>query len=159
MTTKREQILSRIHTLLGTVSGITAAYRDRAEFPDDKLPAACVLDGGEQVIQDLGPNKFVKMPPAIFALTPQVFVVLRPRDNLANETLDGVAAPVGPELSDWLDKIITAVVNDPTLLSLVGSNGQILYRGCETDMQTGSSIIGQLQVNFEFHYVFIPPQG
>lgn len=159
MTTKREQILERILQVLGTVSGITAAYRNRAEFPDDKLPAAALLDGGESLTQEITPNKSVKMPPAIFSLRPQVFVILKPRDDMSNTTLEGVVAPIGEELSEYLDRVIQAVVNDPTLVSLVGSNGQILYRGSETDMQTGSSIIGQLRVDFEFRYVFIPPQG
>lgn len=157
---KREDILSRLLVVLSTIPGITAAYRDRAELPDDKLPAAILLDGGEFIVeQELPKHKFVKMPPALFTIAPQVFVILRPRDDMSNETLDGVAAPVGPELSDYLDKVIDAVVNDPTLLSLVGSNGQIFYRGSDTDMGTGRSIVGQLQVSFEFTYVFIPPRG
>lgn len=159
MTTKREQILARLEVLLATIPGITAAYRNRAEFPDDKLPAAVLLDGSERIIEQVAQYKSVRMPPAIMVLMPQVFVILKPRDDLSNTTLGGISAPIGEELSTYLDRVITAVVNDPTLVSLVGSNGQISYRGSETDMATGSSIVGQLRVDFDFHYVFMPPQG
>lgn len=159
MTDTRESILDRLTTLLGTVEGITGAYRDRADVPEEKLPAAVVLDGVEKITQAIVPNKSVRMPPAIFTLSPQIFVVLKPRDDMTNMTLDGIANPIGPELSSYRMKVIDAVVNDPTLLSLVGSNGQILYRGCDTDMQSGSTVVGQLQMHFEFNYVFIPPRG
>jgi hypothetical protein len=159
MTDIREAILARLETVLGNITGITAVYRDRGEMPIEKLPAAILLDGSEVVAQQVEPNKFVRMPPAIFTLMPQVFVVLKPRDDLTNNTLDGIESPIGPELSAYRIQVIDAVVNDPTLLTLVGSNGQILYRGCDTDMQSGSSMIGQLQMHFQFNYVFMPPRG
>ena len=159
MTDVRESIITRLETVLGGIEGITAVYRDRAEMPIEKLPAAVLLDGSETLAQEITANKFVRMPPAIFTLMPQIFIVLRPRDDMTNTTLDGADAPIGPELSTYRNRVITAVVNDPTLLSLVGSNGQILYRGSDTDMQTGSSMVGQIQMHFNFNYVFIPPQG
>lgn len=159
MTDTREDILDRLETLLGSVEGITAVYRDRAEMPVEKLPAVILLDGSENISQQIMPNKSVRMPPAIFTLAPQIFVVLKPRDDMSNTTLDGVSAPIGPELSAYRVKVISTVINDPTLLSLVGSNGQILYRGSDTDMQSGSSMIGQIQMHFEFNYVFMPPRG
>lgn len=159
MTDTREDILERLVTVLGNITGISAVYRDRAEMPVELLPAAILLDGSEVIAQQIVPNKSVRMPPAIFTLMPQIFVVLKPRDDLKNETLDGVAAPVGPELSMYRLQVIDAIVNDSTLLSLVGSNGQILYRGCDTDMQSGSSIVGQLQMHFQFNYYFNPPRG
>jgi len=154
----REQIIERIETLLSNVTGITAVYRDRGEMPIDKLPAAILLDGSENLAYPVTPNKSGRMPPAIFILSPQIFVVLQPRDDMTNSTLNGIAAPIGPELSGYRDKILADVVNDPTLLGLLTANGQIVYRGCDTDMQTGSSMVGQLQMHFEFHYVLNPSQ-
>lgn len=159
MTDIRESILVRLEDVLGGIAGITSVYRDRAEMPIEKLPAAILLDGSEFVAQEIPPHKFVKMPPALFTLVPQIFIVLKPRDDMTNTTLDGADAPVGPELSDYRNKVIAAVVNDPTLLSLVGSNGQITYRGSDTDMQSGSSMVGQIQLHFHFNYTLIPPQG
>ena len=159
MTDTREAILERLETVLGNVTGITAVYRDRGEMPIEKLPAAVLLDGSEIIAQQVPPMKSVRMPPAMFTLVPQVFVVLKPRDDMTNTTLDGIDAPIGPELSAYRLQIMDAVINDPTLLGLVGSNGQILYRGCDTDMQSGSSMIGQLQMHFEFTYTLMPPRG
>jgi hypothetical protein len=159
MTDTREAILTRLETVLGNITGITAVYRDRGEMPIEKLPAAILLDGSEIIAQQITPNKSVRMPPAIFTLVPQIFIVLKPRDDMTNTTLDGVEAPIGPEISAYRLQVIDAIVNDSELLSLVGSNGQILYRGADTDMQSGSSMVGQLQMHFDFNYVFVPPRG
>lgn len=156
---KRELIILRLEALLATVSGITAVYRDRGELPDGKiigkLPAVILLDGRE-ARSELTPNKIsghVQMPPGLFTLFPQIFVVLKPRDTLANETLNKVAAPVGPELSAYRVKVLKAILNDDTLIALVGPNGQIDYVGHDTDMQTGSTL-GALGAMIQFHFSF-----
>lgn len=155
----REDILVQLEVVLGGIAGITAVYRDRGEMPIEKLPAAILLDGSEILYSPVVPQKSVRMPPAIFIMSPQIFIILAPRDDMTNTTLNGISAPVGPELSAYRDKVMAAVTNDPTLVSLVTTTGQIVYRGCDTDMQSGSSMIGQLQMHFDFYYVQFPPQG
>jgi len=164
----REDILVRLEELLGEVSGIVTVWRNRGGFPSNKTgeppvrPAVILLDGTESLTMDVQSNKSVKMTPAIFSLKPQIFVVLELRDDVTNMTLNGVDDPIGPELSDWRMKIKTAVENDPTLLSLLTTSGQIAYLGCDTDMQTGSTIgaLGaHMQFHYEFRYVLFPPRS
>jgi hypothetical protein len=164
----REDILVQLETLLTEVSGIVSVWRNRGGFPSNKTgepavrPAAILLDGGESLTMEIAPRKGVKMRPAIFSMKPQIFVVLELRDDVTNMTLDGVADPVGPALSDWRIKIKTAVENDPTLLTLLTAEGQIVYSGCDTDMQTGSTIgaLGaHMQFHYEFRYVLFPPRS
>ncbi len=161
MSDNREAILARLEELLGEVSGIVKVWRDRSQIaPTDatELPAIVVLDGKEQVTTDVMARKTVLMPPAMINLSVQVWLVLRPRDNPDNLTLDGAVAPVGPELSAYREKILAAVLNDPTLISLVSRNGQIDYRGSETDMAIGATMVGMMCLYFDFSYVFEPPR-
>lgn len=160
MTDRREEILLYLMELLGQIEGITAVYRDRGELPDDKLPAAVLLDGKETLKSSISGHKFNAMPTALFGLYPQIFIILRPRDDVSNETLDGVPAPVGPELSAFRVKVLNAM-KDENLALMLGANGQVEYLGFDTDMQTGSTIgaMGaQMQFHFCFYYVLDPSE-
>jgi hypothetical protein len=159
----REQIILRLVELLGSVSGITAVYRDRGQTTEDSLPAAYVLDGEETIPQEardgIFRSKSVKMRPTPMTLRPQIFILLKPRDTVLNLTLDNVSAPIGPELSAYRFQVLSAIVNDPTLLGLLTTNGQMIYLGCDTDMQTMSAMNGSLQMHFEFTYFLDMPRG
>jgi|SRR5580704_1725787 hypothetical protein len=161
----RELILERLAVLLGEVSGIQSTWRNRGDLTDIERPAAIVLDGRERLrnpVEDVYKLKTVKMPTAIFTLEPQIFVALQMRDDVTNLTVNQVSDPVGPELSMWRMLVKDAVINDSVLLDLVTVNGQIIYKGCDTDMQTGSMIgaLGaEMQFFFEFCYVLFPSQG
>jgi hypothetical protein len=156
-----EQILERLEALLGSMSGLNGCWRDRGDMESADLPAALLLDGGEELLMDVPPMKSVSMPPAIFALRPQIFILMKERDDASNMTLNGIANPIGAEISFWRMAILNAVVNDPTLISIIGGQrgaGQIVYRGCDTDMQSGGLMIGRLQMNFEFRYLLTMPR-
>jgi hypothetical protein len=153
MLDKREAILERMLTLLGTVNGTTPplnVFRNRAEIPIDKLPALVLLDGSEAL-------KFPNMPhtrggalvPTVFDLKPQVFIVLRPRDDINN-------VGVGEELSGLRIEVLKAFIQDDELRGLLGANGEINYLGHQTDLQTGSTVLGQMQLNLQLSYVFDP---
>ena len=153
----REQILTQIEAVLATVPGIVTCARNRGLLPEDAKPAIIMLDGREDIVSTVVPQKSVRMPPAIFRLQPQIFVILQQRDDATNSTVMGVAKPIGPEISYWRDTILSLLINDPTLLSMVTTTGQIVFRGMETDMQTGNTMLGQLRLFIDFHYVWFPP--
>lgn len=157
--TTREQILEQVEALLNTISGLHAVYRNRGELPREDLPAAVLLDGrghGQMPIRRL---KSVKMPPTIMTMSPQIWIATEPRDDATNMTLNGAPAPIGPELSMWEQLVLNAIVNDPTLIALLTAEGQIEYKGFETDMAIGSSMTGQLAMFFELTYVLMPPRS
>jgi hypothetical protein len=147
---KREMILAHLLSLLQTLDGlaqldgIKSVFRNRGEVPAEKLPAVVLLDGQERIK--------ISRPlsnPTIFTLNPQIFVVLKPRDDINN---DGI----GEELSAFRVKIIKLMRDDDTLVAMLGANGQIVYGGHDTDMQTGSTMQGQMQMNFALDYVLNP---
>jgi hypothetical protein len=153
MLDKREAILERMLALLQTVNTVTppfSVFRNRAEIPIEKLPALVLLDGREDL-------KFPQMPhtrggaivPSVFDLKPQVFIVLKPRDDINN-------VGVGEELSATRMQVLKAFIQDDELRGMLGSNGEINYLGHETDLQTGSTVLGQMQLNFQLSYVFDP---
>jgi hypothetical protein len=154
----REQILAQIAALLEGVSGLAGFYRDRGDFQEFQLPAVLLLDGSEELVSEILPRKTVYMPPAIMRLQPEIFVLLKRRDDASNLTVnDGVAAPIGPEISFWRDLVLSTLINDSVLAGLLTTTGQIVYRGCQTDMATGRTLYGELQLFVDFHYVWEPP--
>jgi hypothetical protein len=144
----------------GNIS-ITQCWRDRGQLDDDQLPAAYLLDGTEDIAMDVlvSTRKSVKMPPAIFAMHPQIWVVVKQRDRLDNLTIDGQPAAIGPELSAWRLAVRERVENDAGLLSLLTTSGQITFLGSETDMRSGGLMRGHLQMKYEFRFPLFPPNA
>jgi hypothetical protein len=154
----REQIIDRVATILSGMSGAPPLYRNRGDFEDIQRPAIVVLDGIEKNISsDQESIKTRRMVPATILMSPQIFVLLKERDNATNDTVGNVPDPVGAEINFWLDAIRGALSNDALLLQYLTPNGQVIYRGCWTDMQTGSTLIGELRVFIDLVYVWLPP--
>jgi hypothetical protein len=143
-------LLSMLRTLnsLAQVDGVKSVFRNRGEVPADKLPAAVLLDGKEVIKISTAGHGGMRVP-SVFTLSPQIFIVLKPRDDINN---DGV----GEELSAFRVQILKLIRDDDTLAALLGSNGEVVYEGHDTDMQTGSTMQGQMQMNFTFSYVLNP---
>lgn len=151
----RESILERLVTILLTITEFeTRVYRDRGDLSKSKLPAAVVLDGSEALVVikegQRGP------PSQVYRLAPQIFVVLHPRDDKTNTTLNGIDKPVGPELSSYRVKVLRAILGDSVLGGLLGSNGSVIYMGCETDMVTGSYMEGSIRFDIALTYTLNP---
>ena len=166
-TDTREAILVQLESLLASVSGVASVWRDRGLITEDmKLPSIILLDGREEATMDPTRLKGVKDAPKIMALRPQIILVLYPRAGPTNLAIQVngkiIQAPVGPELSVWRQKIRAAVINDPTLINIIGGprgEGQILYEGCVTDMEQGGSLYGSMLLNFCVRYILPPPQA
>lgn len=162
MADRRELILTRIHEILGEVApelGVNSpnVYRNRGVVPAEpnELPALILLDGTE--VSEIGGRTSTRQPnalvwrPGIAILRPQIWSCLKVR------TLDEWAE-VGPEMSLQRRVLFKAITTDTTIISLLSTNGHIEYNGCDTDMQTGSMMEGQLMLNFAFHYLLDPSE-
>lgn len=154
MTDRREEILSRLLVILTAVppqvgSPVHTVFRNRGELPDDKRPSIVLLDGGETIKTPYGNKGRVLMSPAVMTLRPQIFLLLQPRKTIDN-------AGVGAELNLFRKAIIKAIANDQDLTHLCGSNGGIQLDSCETDMQTGSTLTGEMRFDFSIDYMLDP---
>lgn len=144
---KREAILERLFTVLAGLDGFASIWRNRAELKEDKRPALVMLDGSEAV--QLAQARNGRGQPAgvaqsLLYVKPQIFVLLKSQkpEN----------ATVGQLLNQYRRSIILAVAQDDALTAMVA--GSVEYDGCETDMQTGSTVQGEMQLHFSFPYAF-----
>jgi hypothetical protein len=153
MMDKLAMVNARMIALLGAVPGIRGVFRDRGELPpQNKTPGIVYLDGVEKIRTVLAGKNFTGMPPAVFTVRPQVFLVLTLRTDADNTLLpDGTVLPVADELQSFRTAIIGAVAGDESLIALIGDNGSVVYEGFDSDMQTGSTI-GSLGATMQFHF-------
>lgn len=151
---RREEILERLKAVLESLStetlfgGTPITFRNRGEIPTDKLPAMVLLDGSETMKISTAGKGGARVP-TVFTLEPQIFIVLRPRETIEN---DGV----GEELSLMRMKVLKAIIYDEPLKALLGGNGELVYDGHETDLQTGNAILGSMQLRLQLTYTFDP---
>ena len=151
---RREEILVRLKEVLetcidvGTFGGPPKIFRDRGEIPTEMLPALVLLDGSESMKVSTAGRGGARVP-TVFQLEPEIFIVLRPRETIAN---DGV----GEELSMMRMKVLKAIIYDEPLKALLGGNGELVYGGHETDLRTGNAILGAMQLRLQLTYTFDP---
>jgi hypothetical protein len=162
---RREAILERLLAIGQGLSGIASAWRNHGPAATGVLgvprPAFFLFDGGTKLTQDVLAHKRPQMPPTIWAMRPQLAVLLVNRDTVENATVDMVPAPVGPEISSWFNAVNAAVTNDSVLTDLVTPNGALVLTSMETDLQIGRAVgaLGAwLVLNYEFRYPFFPPR-
>ena len=149
----REEILVRLLEVLQSSEAVplVSAHRNRSDLETMERPCAILLDGAETSTSSLqrkssrGPDIRVDL----IEMRPQIFLFLRLRKEVE-------AAERGPELNAYRLGMLNAIRNDGELIELVGSNGGIFYRGCDTDMQTGEAVQGMMLFHFAFQYVLDP---
>lgn len=146
---KRELILLRLLAIGKAITGIKSGWRNRGELKEDKRPAFVLLDGSENNPTPNEGRGHQGFAIHLMDLRPQIFILLVPRDTPKNEG-------VGEELSAWRAKLLKAFASDQQLLDLVGPNGSIIFRGMQSDMQSGSALYGELQFDFGIRYVLNP---
>ena len=125
--------------------------RNRNELDAKKVPGILLLDGDE--VRDsratLPPRGNVEnaVPTQVMKMTPEIYVVLDVR-GISNQN-------VGQDLNAARLAILAAVLPDQTLQSIVGTNGDIVYDGCVTDLARNRSMKGQLGISLTFTYPLI----
>jgi hypothetical protein len=151
MTDRREEVLSRLLDILKSVSGVQVAVRNRGELPADKRPAIVLLDGDEvargAVQQTRGR---LTLAPNLIDLSPEIYVLMDAREP-HNER-------IGEDMNAMRVLILTSIMKDTPLADVLGSNGDIQYNGCETDMASGRSMAGQMNIRMMFTYALRPSE-
>lgn len=166
---RKELILRRMLAVYRTVPGLKqvdghgSAWRNRGLLPNEWRPGIILLDGSLRIRQNttvgLKTNRSYmddissRVVPAEMTLLPQTFILLQVRENQDNEG-------VGEELSQFETSLLAMLMHDDELWDLLGGggSGNIEYRGNDTDMQTGSSMEGQMQLEVALTYPFDPAE-
>jgi len=143
MADKREEILSRLAVVAAGISGVVQVGRNDIGIAESARPAIVILDGNEQA-ED--PRSEKPRAPRRVVMSPQIFVM----------ATGEVASNVGTELNAIRAALIAAVTADATLQSLVGTNGEISYQGCEVGLARGRQIEGEMSISIGFAYVLEP---
>lgn len=151
MTDRREQVLAALFVILSAVTGVKVVVRNRGELPAAVRPAVVLLDGDESA-RDSVTNERGRLTaaPNLVDMSPEIYVVMDQREP-KNER-------IGEDMNAMRMAILKAVMTDAPLIAILGSNGDIKYHGCDTDMASGRSMEGQLSLRFTFTYVLKPSE-
>jgi hypothetical protein len=148
MADKRELILKRLVEVCQGVAGIATVVRNRGLLSDEQRPAIVVLDADE-LGTTFGPSQSnAAFMPSINTMKPEIYYLAkeaRVRNEQIGETLNAARLA-----------ICTAMANDTALRALLGPNGGIQYNGCVTDLKSGTSLTGEMRLDFWLKYVFNP---
>lgn len=150
----RELILKRLLALGETVTGFKTILRNEGLNDDGKKDCFVLLDGDE--VLDLAPPSRgrgpVLMSTHLMRMTPQLFVLLK--EARPQQVTNG--KNVGEILNEYRDALINAIATDTQLATLLGSNGKVVYNGCETDLKSGSTLSGTMRMDFAFTIPLTP---
>jgi hypothetical protein len=154
----RELILVRLLDIAETLAGLTTKIRNRGLLTTDKRPAVVLLDGDETPVLTHGGRSnrakngiLMGLTPQIMAMKPELYITLKEPSN-SNDALEGL----GTALNAKRIELINAIAEDEELLTLLGSNGGLVYNGCATDLKSGGAFKGHMRLDFEFRYTFFP---
>lgn len=154
MIDRHELILERLKEVLENIDAeVRVVFRNRADLEENERPGIVLLDGTEEVISTGGnTSSRSDLPrPSMVELYPQIFALLKVRP-------DGDAEEYGPEMSNYRRAILNAIFQDTGLRELCGTNGHVRYLRTDTDMQTGMTMEGQLQINVALKYLLQPEE-
>lgn len=151
MTDRREQILSRLETVLSGVNADWQVFRNKEDLTEKFWPAFVLFDGGEErdpigekiTVQTNGLAR-VKMGPRV-----AIYVAGAPED-------------VGPRLNEMrlaaLGSIFLDVASKTSgaLGAILTPSGAVFYDGCGTMLDRGLEMTGEMVLSLSFFYPLLP---
>ena len=149
---KREDILARLFIIMESMPGITTNVRNRGLLQNEQRPAQVLLDGDEVPLLTSSTSRKKGMTtlmwPQIMELRPQLFYL--PKEKRMKNI------GIGTEINVWRIQFLEKLWGSVELAELLGSNGSIVYNGCETDLKSGSAMSGEIRLDFVVTYIFQP---
>lgn len=142
---RREAILARLVVVAATVPGVKKVVRNQKGLSDDQMPGIAIYDADEEADEDEGGRGRPPHSPNIVTMTPEIFLLLA-----------GLPENVGTLINNFRAAFLSKVLLDSELRNLVGTNGEIRYRGCATGLTQGRQMSGEMGVNISFSYPFNP---
>lgn len=138
---RREQVLSRIFTILEDIKDFTTVVRNVDEMPERSRPCAVLIDGDERR-SDTSQGNWESA--YIVIMTPIIAI--------------GVSSSpeqIGGDANALRTKVLAGILPDATLKSIVGKNGRIIYEGLTGKLSHGSLMACDAQLEFQIHYPLI----
>jgi hypothetical protein len=122
MADPREPILARLAVVCAAVTGVAAVVRNKRDVPGLARPAVIILDGAE-TRREMEEKRVRWSQVQIMDMSPTIRIIIRGDDGPESGAL----------LSLFRGRLAYAVLNDATLRSLVGTNGDIQFEDFSID--------------------------
>jgi hypothetical protein len=142
---QRENILARLVVVCAAVEGVANAVRNRLDVTQLERPAIVVLDGSEH-FRDAPQNTRGEDRSDIqrMDLMPAISIHVRGSDSVEG----------GGVLSLYRSRVVSALLNDATLLGYLGTNGRVRYGGCTVAAPTAEGREYRIDLSLLISYVF-----
>jgi hypothetical protein len=160
MADTRELILQRLLAIaLLQGPGFKSAVRNRGLRTNEKRPAIIVLDGDEAPVLTHGGRSnraqngiTMPMTSQIMLMKPEIYILM----DEQRPTNEKDEVQLGTDLNTKRVALLKGIAEDAELLSLLGSNGNMIYNGCVTDLKSGMALSGQMRIDMNLTYTFHP---
>lgn len=153
----REDILARLFAIMESMAGITTNARNRGLMGNEQRPAQVLMDGDELPRLSVDTKRIkgaaALMAPQIITMRPEIYFL--PKEKRPTNMGAG-GKNIGTEANEWRIAFLKKLWEDVELAVLLGSNGSIVYNGCETDMKSGSAMSGEIKLDFIVNCVLRP---
>jgi len=144
---RREDILARLFVILNTVEDLKLVARNLDEFPEAVRPMAILLDGDEEAVAELARPWVKGKAYTVIQMNPIIVVSMggRPED-------------VGTDINELMARIVTAVMSDVELTTIVVANSQCGVYYLATDYRLNHSLAMDcdMQMRFGIRYTLLP---
>lgn len=146
----RELILERLLVLAKAVPNVKDAWRNRGLRKNSQRPCIVIMDADEtSAVSQPSRGRQVGFAPQIVRMRPEIYILMdEMRPTNQNETDENVGALINQIKHDFM----VSMTNDSTLISLLGSNGGMVYDGLATDLKSGARASGEMKLDFTFTY-------
>src|SRR4030095_4596198 len=144
---KREDILSRLFVILNTVEDLKLVARNLDEFPEAVRPMAILLDGDEEAVAELQRPWVKGKAYTVVQMNPLIVV-----------SIGGKPEDVGTDINELIMRIVTAVMTDAELATIVIANAQcgVYYLATDDRLNHSLAMDCDMQMRFGIRYTLLP---
>jgi hypothetical protein len=144
---KREDILARLFLILNTVEDLKTVARNLDEFPEAVRPMAILIDGGEEAVPELQRPWVKGKAYTVVQMNPLIVV-----------SIGGKPEDVGPDINELIARIVTAVMTDAELTTIVTANAQcgVYYLATDDRLNHSLAMDCDMQMRFGIRYTLLP---
>ena len=144
---KREDILARLLTILNTIEVFKLVARNLDEFPERVRPAVILLDGDEEAVAELARPWVKGKAYTVVQMNPLIVI-----------SMFGKPQDVGTDLNELMARIVTAVMSDVELTTIVVANSQcgVYYLASDYRLSHSLAMDCDMQMRFGIRYTLLP---
>lgn len=151
---RREEILSRLFEIIESrkeppFSEYVTVERNAGQRRNDQRPACVLLDGSERAeVTARSSGRMGMFRTQLMRMDPRIYILVK-EDRPMNEN-------VGQALNSLRLSLLRAIASDALLKNLITANGRLVLDAVDTDLNTGMSMSGEMELALSIIYPFNP---